>query len=763
MEMVGTVIYIAIAVVLLYGALRGAHKGLYKSLIDLGVTIVVAFLSVWIAKTVSKTLVDEASLMEFLDWASAQAPNLAETLASFKEIIVDFSSDTNLVGMILSLPAIILSPFIFMILYLVIGVILKIPKMIIARSIFGKNTGETYHGGSRIVGAVVGGVVRVLSLAIFLIPLIGYINLTNDTLIDISQPNGSEIVEEVEPLEAEGEADNETAKTLDEISTTCGELQSAYIAPIADNFALKAIHACGGNWVFKTLSSAKVEKHKISLTTEIDVLVSVYNEAKPLITTPIEQFDDPQATAIKNITNTLDNAIILPSITSGIISHVSSAGLEGEEVFGYAKINVGEYYEPTLDEILSLFAETTEATIKQDIHTVGNLVTICIEEDFFKEVLGGGEALNVAKNEEFLGKVFAEIYKNDTTRPLVENMINALKNYIYRVYNEVNETNIPLPEQLVMDNITEQNMYDEGALIAKIVVDFMKFYETFDMNEEDNTKLLIQTDVRSLGRALDNLKKSIIIGDSYNFLLKAILKSEGASKLQFLTPEFIELLTTTDTSMEVVLVSRQQIAVILSAAKGQDREEAIKHLLENVDPETAAVIVETLTPEILWNFGMDMEKSEAMSGVISSIVQEMASNDKELTHEELENEIEAVDKLVSTIQGATDGTSTSENIFSTTEGEDSATGMTSSELVETIVNSTIVSSAINSATTDENGDLVEDPYKISNKLSETDKTSAKDAIESYYTENAVDGDNAELEKTLGSLATILGVEITLTK
>jgi hypothetical protein len=88
--------------------------------------------------------------------------------------------------------------------------------------------------------------------------------------------------------------------------------------------------------------------------------------------------------------------------------------------------------------------------------------------------------------------------------------------------------------------------------------------------------------------------------------------------------------------------------------------------------------------------------------------------------------------------------------------------MTASELVGTVMDSTIVSNAIESASKDEDGNLIEDPYKISNKLTDSDKSSAKDAIENYYAQNASpDGNNEELVNKLGSLANIFGIDVSL--
>ena len=778
MQNVGMILYISIVVVALYGALRGARKGLYKSLIDIGVTIVSALLSVWISKLISKSLVSVDSLIEGIDSMISRMPDFADTLNMVKDLIIDFSTDANVVGMVLSLPAVILTPFIFMILYLVIGFVLKIPKAIVARSIFGKNGGETYRGGSRIFGGAIGALVRVLSLAIFIIPIIGYINLANDTLLRIGQistaPDTEETVEietveyseDGEEYEEEAvEGEDSLAATLASVSESCAQIQANYIAPINDNFAIKAIYTCGGKWIFNSLSSAKVDEIKVSLKDEMDVLTSIYADATHLLNAPIAEYGEEQITAVTNITNTLDNAKIMPYVVSGILSHISQAWLDGEEVFGYGKINVGEYYEPTLDKLLTLLAGTTESTIKQDIHTVGNVVNICIKRDFFSEVLGGGNVMNVVQKEEFMGEIFVELHKNDTSRPLIQDMLNAFRNYLYRVYNDVNGTSIPYPNQLNMEAYTELMMYSEGALVASIMKDFNAFYATFNSAETDNTKLLIETDLRSLGRALDKLETSILLGDTYQFLLEAILKSQGAAQLQFLTPDFIEMILNSDSSMETILVARQQIAIIISATSDpEDREIAIEHLLLNVDADTASVIKETLTPAILKDFGMNSEKSEALSKTVSSLIDEIAANESNMSEEQMKNEVAAVDKIVSTVHAATDEYNKGSDLFVSEGGDGSMTEMTADELVKTVMDSSIVSSAMVSAATDENGNEVQDPYNISDKLTEKDKTSTKDALEKYYSENALpDADNTDLENTLKSLATVFGVEIELNK
>ena len=771
MESVGMAIYIAFAVVALYGALCGARKGLYKSLIDAGVTVVTALLSVWLAKLISKSLVNVDSLIEGLDTLSVNMPDMAEIANMIKDVILDLSESSNAVGMLMALPVVILTPFIFMILYLVIGAIIRIPKIILTRSIFGKNGGEEYHGGSRIFGGAVGLVVKAVSFAIFIIPLVGYLNIAGDTMLKIgtAQETPIEQVEvvqmaddELDSEEEEDSAQEQAGSTIVNLAQSCNDLHAQFIAPIIDNVAIKSIHICGGRWIFNSLSSARVEDQRVQLKDEVDVIASIFVDITPLLSAPIDQYGEDQTTAVTNLVNTLDRANVVPCVVSGVISYASQAWLDGEEVLGYPKVIVGEYYEPTLDKILTMLSTTTEDTIKQDIHTLGNIVNICISNDMLAEIFGGGNVINVVAKEEFMGEIFVELHKNHLTRPLAQDMLNALKNYIYRIYNDVNGTNVPYPVQIDMERFTELMVYNEGALVASIIGDFMAFYETFDMTESNNTKLLIQTDLRSLGKALDKLETSLLLGDSYDFLLKAVLKSKGANEFKFLTPDFVDLIINTDTSMETILVARQQIAIIMSATDKEDRTVAIEHLLSNVDEDTATLILETLTPNVLEDTGMNDHKSEALSSTVGSLITQIAVNKDEMSAEQIQKEVEAIDTVISTVHSATDEHSAGSNLFTTPDDDDALTEMSASDLVGTLMDSNIVTDAIISASKDEQGNVVEDPYKISDKLTDSDKASAKDAIESYYAQNASpDGSNEELANKLSSLANVFGVDVAL--
>ncbi len=763
-------IYVLISLTVVGGILLGLRRGLYKSLIDLGVTIVSIIISVFVAKLISKSLVDETKLIEYLDLLMENSADMVETLTPIKETLIGLANDTNALGMIMAFPVILLTPIVFIIVYSLVSLILKIPKVIVARCVFGKNGGETYRGGSRPFGAVVGVVAKILSFMVTLVPLVGYIMLVNNTMISIGEASIKEIsnnTSNVETMSFENDDDlqNETPESqsngdsIKSMGESCLQSREQYLEPLASNPIFKAIYVCGGEWFFDSLTSTKVEGEKVQLSTEIDVLSDVYADVVTLIKVPTTEYGEAQTTAVDNIAETLGEAKIIPSVISGTLSYSSKAWLEGKTVFGASKVVVGDYYEPTLNKLLVMYSQTTNDTIKEDLQTMGDIVNVLIEQGAFVEI-SNGTPINIPKNEEFMGQLFVELYENDRTRPLAGDLINSFENYLYKIYNDVNGTNVPYPVQLDINSLTKESVYEEGKRMANILNDFSAFYETVDMNETDNTKFLIKTDVRSLGKALDEMEQSVLFGDSYTFLLSAILKSEGAAQFAFMTPEFADAMINRKSSMETVLVSRQQIAIILSATKGESREDAIKYIIANIDSDSAEVIKETLTKDVLTQFGMNNEQSESMSNTLNSVVDQIAKNEDELSEEQLNSEMMAIDMIVNTVKGATSGED--ENLFSQEEGDYSKSDFTADQFVKTVVESNIVTSAIIDSSKDEDGNAVEDPYKISSGMSESDKENVTNAIENYYQNNQTQNeDNEELKGKLDAIANVLGIQVSL--
>ena len=223
MEKVNLIIYIAIAACGLIGALLGLRKGLYKALINLFSVLLSAGVSFALAKLLTKLVVNEKNILWAVDLANEKLFGNAEFMVNVRETLAALSERGNAVGMIAALPTVILTPLIFMIVYLVVRAIIKIPEALICRSIFGR------HGGNRLGGVIVGAVTMIVSVGIFIMPLVGYVNLANTVLDGISPLESTEEQEEPAPVSSEEQNTQSLGATLSSISNSCAQINKDYV------------------------------------------------------------------------------------------------------------------------------------------------------------------------------------------------------------------------------------------------------------------------------------------------------------------------------------------------------------------------------------------------------------------------------------------------------------------------------------------------------------------------------------------------------
>lgn len=745
LQTVTTAIYIVFAVVAVLGVLRGLMKGFYKSIVDVIFVVIEAALSFLIARIISSTFtnVDKFnSLLESVKGFASKSETIVGYIEKIQEYSYQLAEADGVVNLAMALPVVIICPLIFGFIYTVVGLILKIPKLIIERLFFGSNGGEGYKGGNRICGAVVGGVRNVLVFAILLVPLVGFINIPG-MVVDAAK--------DAKPTE-----DGKTASYTEYIKTVDDE----YITPVKNNIILKGIYNCGGKWAFNSLSSVKVDGIRISLTNDLCTVARVESYASYFYGVPVADYGAEQTEMIENIKDTVNDSSVIPKLISGTLSYVSQTWLEGGNVFGYEKLDVGEYYQPTFDELLAIFAELDTESSKEDIETIATVAEIAIDSGLLRESMTeGGDVISVVSSEKFMTDLVLELYDNVRMRTFLEMGTNSFTNYIYKLYDNVNGTNTPWCEQVDLDAVSREEMMLEAIRLANIissVTTFAKSVYVSDSGEIDFASTFINSDVGALGRALDLMKDSVIFGNSYRFIIEAVLRSESCAQLGIINEDFIQLVIKNDTSLENLLVTRQNMAKITSSVKnGDDMSGAIEAVLKNLSADDAEMLKRTVTPEALQIFGMSEKKAEIMSKTLNSVMDGITSTG-EISDEDIKKEVQAVDKIVNVAQAAASSSTT--NIFSATEGEESKTGMTADELVSSIMDSEIITTAVQSATKDEEGNNVEDPYGISSSLGEEDKQAASDAIKNYYTENKTEENDEEMKDTLFSIAAILGVD-----
>lgn len=751
----------AIGVLFLFGFLRGLRKGFYKSLMDIGFVVLCLIVSILIAKGITNKLTDVAGLTDILASVKNSVPDLAETVDSILEYIDQIGDNQAMINVLLALPAALITPIVFIPIYILLGILIKIPKLIIERIVVGKNGGPNYRGGSRLLGGLVGGIRNALFIVFILVPIVGYVALVGDvaTTIDSVSLDGP-------ATGVSTNAEKNEGGTVFISSETGSEDLMSQLKPIIDNPAIKGINACGGKLIFNSLTTKNVEGVKVDASKEANTFAELYANFTPFLNESPENYGDEQKQGINNIKVMLNDSEFLTFVVSEGLSFVAEKWNNGEAAFGIEKIEVGEDIQPVFDGILETLSTTDSENIKGDIETISNLISTCIDDGVFKE-LGKEEPdfISLIKKESFVTNLLVEIYKNERTRPIIGYAMDMVVDLLSDSL-ATEGTNITKPDSVNMSNISEADIRNDAKIISSVVDKFIKFMEsTENLDSEDPNAFILNADLGSLGSAIDSLRESALLGNTCEYLIKVMLNSDMVKDLGFVNDDLIAKLSDKSFKIENTLVSAQKLAVMALNFSGDgitedNFEDAIKFMVSEMTPETAETIKSAISEDTLKDFGISEEQAGAVSSTIGSIVDSMANATGDMTEEEIKKETEAISTLVNTVMGAVSGEGEGEDISNIFGGEeDSKTGVSAESFVDTIVSSQVISSAVVGATKDENGEKVEDPYGFADTLTEEDKSVAEDTIKEYF-DNNKSGDEADedLKETLGAIAGILGMD-----
>lgn len=751
----------AIGVLFLFGFLRGLRKGLYKSLMDVGFVALCLIVSVLVAKGITNKLTDIAGLTDILASVKESVPDLAPTVDSVLELTNQLGDDQAMINVLLALPAALITPIVFIPIYILLGIIIKIPKLIIERIVVGKNGGPNYRGGSRLLGGLVGGIRNALFIVILLVPIVGYAALAGDvitTMDSVSLDSGATGVS------VEAEKNEDGTVFLGATEATNSGLEE--IEVILNNPAVKGINACGGKLIFNSLTTKNVEGVKVAASKEVNTFAELFANFAPFINDTPENYGDAQKQGINNIKTMLNDSEFLTFVVSEGLSFVAEKWNNGEAAFGIEKLEVGEDFQPIFDGILETLSTTDSENIKGDIETISNLISTCIDDGVFKE-LGKEEPdfISLIKKESFVTNLLVEIYKNERTRPIIGYAMDMVVDLLSDSF-AVEGGNIAKPDSVNMSNISEADIRNDAKIISSVVDKFIKFMEsTENLDSEDPNAFILNADLATLGSAIDSLRESALLGNTCEYLIKVMLNSDMVKELGFVNDDLIAKLSDKSFKLENTLASAQKLAIMALNFSGDgitedNFEDAIKFMVSEMTPETAETIKSAISEETLKDFGISEEQAGAVSSTIGSIVDGMANSTGNMTEEEIKKETEAINTLVNTVMGAVSSEGENEditNIFG--EAEDSKTGVSAESFVDTIVSSQVISSAVVGATKDENGEKVDDPYGFAETLTEEDKSAAEDTIKNYFDSNkAGDETDEELKETLGAIAGILGMD-----
>ncbi len=268
-----------------------------------------------------------------------------------------------------------------------------------------------------------------------------------------------------------------------------------------------------------------------------------------------------------------------------------------------------------------------------------------------------------------------------------------------------------------------------------------------------------------LGPALDSFSATQTIGKERTaYILIALLQSEDVR-----TNIGLSLLAATDNAQAIVegAGNKQYDGMLNSLAKMVDMvemvsnaststkesEEAVKTLLEDLSPESAKVIQTMATPEVMINYGVAEKSAEPTANVVSNTFGNLADAKDDMSDEEYEKESAAVNDMM-TIMMAANESDGSKPTF----GEDSTTGKDAKEIIDSVMDSTVMSKTLIEEVYADGEEAKTDPLNSERQLNESEQDEFMSAVNESWAENAND---PEAEKKLTAIGAFVNMEIKL--
>ena len=375
-DSLSTLLLLFSIVILAFGALLGAKRTLYSTILRF-ITLVLSAIAAYV---LAKNALYGAS------------GTLIDTLKGMTDGALDtYLNDPELTGLASSLAVMLVAPIFFLLFYIVIKLLSWIVYKIFASALHLKGPGRLGH----LLGAVGGVVCGFLTLVVLVTPIFGYADLVlkiSDTTTDDS------LTELVDPIQA-------IRKT-----------------PIASQ-----AYAMLGETLFNGLTTADWEDTEINLNNEADILISVVNDAMPLLEKPMAEYGPEESAAIQKMAQDVGRSPVLCTVISSVLADTSKAWLNGEDALGVSKPEAGEELQGIVDSLLVVFATSDRTNIGADLTTFADIMSIMIDNELFAlaQSEGGADALAEKLSS---GGVAAELYQTLGENPRMQGVQTTVTN-----------------------------------------------------------------------------------------------------------------------------------------------------------------------------------------------------------------------------------------------------------------------------------------------------------------------------------------------
>ena len=406
-------------------------------------------------KTVASTAVIVTSaLIAYLITALAFKPN-PNKVGFIAQMIFDLMKGSEF-GELLAIQGVrdamsfyiymITAPFIFVLLFVLIRLILGITMRIVLKYIPIMN--NIPKVAKKLGGVGVGLVNGAVLFLILFMPLLGTVDVVSAAINDIGAlaqtPAPEQTVEsKVEVLAAE-------------VGTSEPQITD-YLDAVTSKGIGKVALGCGGRLMYDSVSSTRYYGERVVLRNEIDVVIDMASGL-----TSMGSGGDSMVGAIDAVVSGVDRSPIVAGFASDVMSEMATSWLEGEKFMGIEKISLGEMIDPMFDTVLQILASEDRDHVADDLKSISGFLHAASDIG----LLGGSNGGNVLDSFGEAGTIthlLESIEGNDRMLPLIDEL-NTTCIKLFADNLGFFNTREDLYESLITELAGYVNQYNGGML-----------------------------------------------------------------------------------------------------------------------------------------------------------------------------------------------------------------------------------------------------------------------------------------------------------
>ena len=406
-------------VFVLWQAFHGFRKGVVRQGIKTGLTVIAAIFAFFMSDSFADKLFsffDEMTIEELIASIESAAP-IEESL---KGVLLNLNPDI-FEYLITMLYGVILAPFVFLILFIVINLVLRLVYHILKLVLRFPNGGKLCN---RLIATGVGALHGFIVASIFLLPFITVANITDTALLAV--------IESSEDEELCAIYENEIAKET-------------------KNPVFVVVKALGGDAVLNELATARNTDEVFKAREEFNSIINdVAAELDSLGELDFKNLSEENKTAINNLIEAVGDSDLLSTLVSGVLS-----GMAKSVEDGYIPLEVDDLFGTFINSAVRIFESSDKTNIEGDLLVIRDVLYILSDCGAIAAMEEGSDLSAILTSEyggdTVINALLARINSHDRFAPLLTAITEITIEMLIR--------NMPdLPDNIPLTAETYQNI-----------------------------------------------------------------------------------------------------------------------------------------------------------------------------------------------------------------------------------------------------------------------------------------------------------------